>query len=176
MNFRDEIDTITKQFLDAFENLSAEQLNFKPNPNTWSIAQNIHHLIVINLSYFPVVESVKNNIYSLPFIAKFNFLVNFFGNLVHSSVLPTRRRKIKTFPIWEPSVSTIDTTILAQFIQHQDQLKQLINQSGELISKNTVICSPANKNIVYKLEKAFEIIITHENRHLEQAKELLIYF
>jgi hypothetical protein len=36
-----------------------------------------------------------------------------------------------------------------------------------------VISSPANKNIVYKLETAFDIIVSHEQRHLEQAKEIL---
>ena len=30
----------------------------------------------------------------------------------------------------------------------------------------------ANKNIVYKLETAFDIIVTHEERHFEQAKEV----
>ncbi len=32
--------------------------------------------------------------------------------------------------------------------------------------------SPANPNIVYTLEKAFEIIVMHEIRHLEQAKRV----
>ncbi len=33
--------------------------------------------------------------------------------------------------------------------------------------------SPANKNIIYTLETAFDIIVTHEQRHLAQAKEVL---
>ena len=43
----------------------------------------------------------------------------------------------------------------------------------DLLEKGTVISSPANKNIVYKLENAFDIITTHEQRHLEQAREVL---
>jgi hypothetical protein len=41
------------------------------------------------------------------------------------------------------------------------------------LEKGTVISSPANKYIVYKLETAFDIIVAHEERHLEQAKEVL---
>jgi len=41
----------------------------------------------------------------------------------------------------------------------------------KLAEKRTIISSPANKNIVYKLRTAFEIIIAHEQRHFEQSKE-----
>ncbi len=56
---------------------------------------------------------------------------------------------------------------------HQSNLKELIESSKDLVEAGVVISSPANKNIVYKLEKAFDIIIIHEQRHLEQAKEVL---
>lgn len=49
----------------------------------------------------------------------------------------------------------------------------MIRNSKELIQKGVVISSPANKNIVYKLDKAFEIIIAHEKRHFEQSKDVL---
>jgi hypothetical protein len=51
-----------------------------------------------------------------------------------------------------------------------------IEEAKELVAKGTVIASPANKNIVYKLETAFDIIVSHEQRHLEQAKEVLVLF
>jgi len=44
-----QIDTITAEFTKEFGNLSAEQLNWKPNADTWSIAQNMDHLIVIKM-------------------------------------------------------------------------------------------------------------------------------
>jgi hypothetical protein len=55
---------------------------------------------------------------------------------------------------------------------HQAELKSLIENSTDLVNRGEVISSPANKMIVYKLETAFEIIVTHELRHLEQAKEM----
>jgi len=49
----------------------------------------------------------------------------------------------------------------------------MIAGCSDLLDKGTIISSPANKNIVYKLEMAFDIITTHEQRHFEQAKEVL---
>ncbi len=43
-----QIDSATSAFKDNFERLTVEELNWKPNTKTWSVAQNIHHLIVIN--------------------------------------------------------------------------------------------------------------------------------
>ena len=79
---------------------------------------------------------------------------------------------MKTFPIWEPTKSEIPEGILERFKNHQLDLKDLIKNSMDLVDKGVIISSPANKNIVYKLEKAFDIIVTHEQRHYEQAKEV----
>ena len=80
---------------------------------------------------------------------------------------------MKTFPIWEPTASQIRTDIIQHFEKHQSELKRQIEASKLLIEKGTIISSPANRIIVYKLETAFDIIVSHEQRHLAQAKEVL---
>lgn len=168
-----EINKTTEAFLSAFGSLTTEQLNWKPDAKTWSIAQNIEHLIIINQTYFAILSKLKSGNYNLPFIARFNFMVTLLGKLILNSVNPDRKKKIKTFSIWEPSQSHINSDILEEFVRHQNELKHHIENSADLIKKETVISSPANKNIVYKLKTAFDIIVTHEQRHLEQAKEVL---
>jgi len=167
------IDEITHSFQREFAGLDVDELNWKQHDQVWSIAQNIHHVIVINESYYPIMEALKQGTYSLPFIGKLGFLVSFFGKAILKSVQPERRRKMKTFPIWEPSKSEISGDILHKFIAHQEELKDMIINAESWLAKGTVISSPANKKVVYKLETAFDIIITHEQRHLEQAKEVL---
>lgn len=168
-----EIDIITNEFQKSFGHLNAGQLNWKPNAGTWSIGQIIDHLIVINRTYFPIIDLCKKNEYFLPFLAKIPFVVSFFGKTVLKAVHPDRRKKMKTLPIWEPAGSHIREDILQIFANHQEDLKNMILSCSELIQKGSVISSPANKFIVYKLETAFDIIITHEKRHFEQAKEVL---
>lgn len=168
-----ELDTTTKHFITDFGSLSTDQLNWKPNPQTWSIAQNIEHLIVVNETYYPVLASLEAGTYKKPFMGKIGFIASFLGKTVLNAVKPDRKKKMKTFSIWEPTISEIKKDILKRFENHQTELKQKIEASKELIEKETVISSPANRNIVYKLETAFDIIISHEQRHLEQAREVL---
>jgi hypothetical protein len=169
-----QLDIITEIFVADFGTLSAEQLNWKPNSQTWSIAQNIDHLIILNETYYPVLASLKAGTYQTPFMGKIGFMVSFLGKTVLNAVKPDRNKKIKTFPIWEPTVREIKDDIIKRFENHQTELKQQIESSKELVDKGVIISSPANKNIVYKLETAFDIIVSHEQRHLEQAREILI--
>ncbi|BFP39607.1 DinB family protein [Flavobacteriaceae bacterium GF1] len=171
-NWGEQIDKNTQGFSEIFGGLTNAQLNWKPNSKTWSVAQNIEHLIVVNKCYFPVIDSIRKGTYKTPFLAKSGFMVSFFERMVLKAVQPDRKKKMKTFPIWEPAKSEIPIGILDRFKEHQSELKKMIENSEDLVEKGTIISSPANKNIVYKLGTAFDIIVNHEKRHLEQSKEV----
>jgi hypothetical protein len=79
---------------------------------------------------------------------------------------------MRTFPMWEPEKSTISGDIVGKFEEHQKELAAFVENSDIFIKQGAVISSPANKVIVYKLETAFDIIITHEKRHFAQACEV----
>ena len=168
-----QIDQITSDFEGTFRDLSEEQLNWQPHENAWSIAQNMRHLILINESYFSILDSLRDGRYHPPFLSRFHFLSKLIGRTLLKSVQPDRKVKTKTYPIWEPDEQTNQDKILDRFVRHQDELKDQIKNSRELVANGAVICSPANKNIVYPLETAFDILIAHERRHFVQAKEIL---
>lgn len=169
--WQQKLDELTQEFKERFSDLPADELNRKPNAQTWSIAENMQHLIAVNESYFPILEQLKGGKYKLPFMARLSFFVNFMGNTILKSVEPGRRKKMRTFPIWEPVAAAIEGDIVGDFAKHQSELKKAISGAEELLQKKTIISSPANRNIVYTLEKAFEIIVAHEERHLNQAIE-----
>jgi hypothetical protein len=169
-NWKQEIKSITEDFKLSFGNLSPEQLNRKPAPDVWSIGQIIDHLLKTNESYFPVIRELNSENRTIPFVGKIGFLVNLFGNLIYKGVEPTRQKKTRTFPIWEPTKSNIPSDILKQFEANQNLLINLIEQNQNNFNK--VISSPANKNIVYKFGKAVDIFIAHQKRHYNQAMEV----
>jgi len=168
-----ELDSVTLSIKNEFGVLSEEQLNWKPDASTWSVGQIIDHLIVINKTYFPIFSQLKNNEYQLIWLGKINFMVRFFGNLILKSVNPDRRKKMKTLSIWEPTKSQIGTDVIQKFSEQQQTLKDWISNCSSLLDAGTIISSPANRVIVYELETAFDIIVSHEKRHLEQARELI---
>jgi len=169
--WQQKIDALTGEFKERFGDLPADELNRKPNAQTWSIAENMKHLISVNESYFPILEQMKQGRYKTSLMARVPFFVNFMGNTILKSVAPDRRKKMSTFPMWEPVTAAIEGDIVNDFAKHQGRLKEAIAGSENLLQAKAVISSPANRNIVYTLEKAFEIIVAHEERHLNQAIE-----
>lgn len=167
-----ELEMVTHSFKTEFATLTGDQLNWKSSSKQWSIAQCINHLIVVNQTYFPIVDQIRNKSYYTPWYGKIRFITKSLGNIVLDAVSPERRKKMKTLAIWEPAISLVRSDILDQFEKHQQELKRLITSSEDLLERETVISSPANRMIVYKLETAFDIIVAHEKRHLEQAKEV----
>lgn len=167
-----DLDKITHGFKQEFGALPGDELNWKPNAATWSIAQIIQHLIVVNETYYPILDQIRNHTYYTPRFGQIGFVNRFFGKMILNSVQPEQKRKIKTFSIWEPELSTVQRDIVSQFEKHQNELKEKIRSSEDLISRHTVISSPVNRMIVYKLETAFDIMVAHEKRHLKQAQEI----
>lgn len=167
-----QLDEITQSVENSFGSLDQEQLNQKPDAETWSIAQNLHHLIVLNETYFPVLDSLRNGTYTLPFTARFNFAVKFFGSMLLKYNQPESKMKLKTMSLWRPNEDSVINNVIERFKNHQEELKQQIRNSLYLIEQGTIISSPGSKFVVYKLETAFDILVTHERRHLVQAQRV----
>jgi len=168
-----EFNQVSEAVEKTFGSLSTETLHLKANSNEWSISENLDHLIKVNSSYFPIFKKLRAGTFKGAFIGKFGVFTKMFGEMIYKSVSEGGKKKIKTFPLWEPNLLTSSGNILNDFKNHQAELIDWINQMEIFIEKNSIIHSPANKLIVYSLVQAFEIIIAHEKRHLEQAKQVL---
>lgn len=168
-----QLDEITMEAATQFGTLTLEALHWKPNPNMWSIAENLAHLMALNTSYYPVWQKARDNQLKLPWFAGIGFIVKTLGKVLLQSVQPDRKRKIKTFQLWEPVMPNAPNDVLAQFKEHQKKLAGELRLCQSLIGKGVVIHSPANAKIVYSFEDAVSLIIAHERRHLVQAREVL---
>ncbi len=163
-----QISEITREFKQAFGNLPAEELNRKPDAKSWSIGQIIEHLILINESYFQSVKETQAADYKPPFTARFGFLSNLAGFALLKAVEPSNQKKTKTFGLWAPQESAVEADILNRFEKNQEELKQFLH-----LDENLIVSSPANRNITLKLGQLIHILIVHEQRHLQQAKQVL---
>jgi len=176
LEWQNEVDNITIEFKNKFEFLSEDQLNWKPNPKSWSIGQIIEHIIKTNSSYFSIPQKINNENYSLPVLAKIPFFPLILGNLVLFGVSPKRILKSTTFKIWEPGNSKVGSNIFEEFSKHQNELKKFILENEKFIKQKQIVKSPANENLVYTFGKAIQILINHEKRHYKQAVEMIESF
>lgn len=166
------LDAISDAIRSQYGDVPDELLNRRPAPDAWSIAQVLDHLQVINRSYYPLVEKYRHGRMDLPWLARFRFWSRQMGRLLLQSVDPSRRRKMKTFPIWEPAPDGLPPGAVARFLEHQEEFKAFLLSCRDLLEQGAIIHSPANRLISYSLADAFRILVTHEERHLKQAREV----
>lgn len=163
-----ELTKITWQFENVLEEYDLTTLNLKPGPGKWSPMEIIHHLITVNASYFPIFDQIIDQNFKPPKLGKLPFYGKKMGELILSAM--NKNAKIKTFRSWEPIEKTHDNDLKVVFFNKQDQLSNYIQKLEPYLGQKLMIYSPANKWIVYPLDTAIEIILSHEKRHLSQIK------
>ena len=159
----------------SFGALSSGQLNWKPDESRWSIGQCIDHLITTNRTYLPIFEKVSKDNRSASGWKRVPFLPVVWGKILLHSVQPDNPRKRKTFNVFLPSMSDINKRIVGDFIVHQKELITLISETDSVDHEKIVVTSPVSRLVTYTLKYCCLIIITHEKRHLLQAKRVMEY-
>lgn len=166
------IKDVNQKVENEFSPLTKDQLYYKPSPETWSIAENLQHLIQVNSSYYPIFNQIINETFKPAWSGRFSLIYNTLGKAILRSVNEDRKNKIKTFTLWEPDAQDERDDIIEAFLEHNVNLLEWMVKLKPFLGKDTVIHSPANKIISYTLDQGFEIITTHEKRHINQAKEI----
>jgi len=59
-----------------------------------------------------------------------------------------------------------------RFIDQQNQVIRYMKSTEDLDAEKIIISSPVTNLVTYSLMDAYRIIITHEKRHLLQAKRV----
>ncbi|MBI0400529.1 MAG: DinB family protein [Cytophagales bacterium] len=166
-----ELTEITWQYEKILEDFDLTTLNVKPSPEQWSPMEIVHHLILVNTSYFPIFDQIILQRYKSPLMGKLPFYGSKMGNIILASM--NKSSKIKTFNSWKPSDKLHNNDLKIKFFTQQDLLSNYLQKLEPFLGKNLMISSPANKWIVYPLDSAIDIILAHEKRHLSQIKNIL---
>ncbi|MBX3134548.1 MAG: DinB family protein [Gemmatimonadaceae bacterium] len=169
-----ELTEVTHAARVAFGPLSAEQLNWKPSAESWSIAQCLDHLITINRFYFPLLESMSTDTPGPTFWERHSPLSGFLGKFLIKTLGPEYPKRTKTSPKAEPSASAIDARILDTFARHQGELIEHLRRIPSSIDlKGTIVTSPLLGWVTYRLEDCLTMLAVHEKRHLLQARRVM---
>jgi hypothetical protein len=167
-----EAEKVTQESQTIFGNLKVEQLNWKPEPNQWSIAQCFDHVRTANASYFPIFEQIISGKKKSTIWERMPLLPRFWGKMLIKSISPQSQPKLKAPKMFHPSNSNIDANIIVSFIEQQNQVTNYMKVSQDLDLHNIIISSPVASFITYSLLDAFTVIVKHEHRHFLQAKRV----
>lgn len=152
-----------------FRSISFEQLNWKSSPGTWSIAQCLDHLIASHNAYFPDLEKIASGKYQMSFWEKFSPFTAIGGRIMKDQLQETVKRKMKAPTKIQPATSDINLDIVDRYLSNLEKFLEYISNCREVDIDKTIINSPLITIVTYSLRDAFQFLLQHEHRHINQA-------
>lgn len=158
---------------ERFGALDYAKFNWSPGPDKWSIGQCLDHLVKGNDPYFAIFDSLANGTHQTTIWQRLPLLPAFWGWALYNTIKPENTRKAKAPKIFQPSLSDVPLSRLDDFCRQQTRLMDAMNKLKHLDLETTIITSPVATFITYSLWDTFEILVAHEERHLNQAERVL---
>ena len=155
----------------TFGHLTPSQLNWKPSPERWSVAQCFDHLLTSNKGYFPVIDNVLAG-HKPTRWQRMPVLPGLMGKMLIKYLDPASTRKMKAPKRFQPAQSDIPGSIINDFINQQARVVSKMKSTEQLDLEKIVISSPVTSVVTYSLMDAYRIIVVHEQRHFQQAKRV----
>jgi hypothetical protein len=154
-----------------FGHLTPSQLNWKPSPERWSVAQCFEHLLTSNKGYLPIIDNVLAGYKRTPW-QRMPVLPGLMGKLLIKSMDPASTRKVRAPKRFQPAQSDISGSVINDFVDQQNQIVDKMKATEHLDLEKIVITSPVAGAVIYSLMDAYRLIVVHEQRHFQQAKRV----
>ncbi|MFD2556333.1 DinB family protein [Sphingobacterium tabacisoli] len=158
----------------AFKTRSISELQYKQNPDSWSILECIEHLNRYADFYIPELSKrIQTSTYRQSTTFKPGLLGSYFAN----SMLPREGfKKIKTFQAMNPINSQVNIDVLDKFIAYQQQLLALLEKSKNIDLTKVKTAISISKWIKLRLGDTFRVVVYHNFRHVVQCQDILDSF
>jgi hypothetical protein len=168
-----EAEAVARDAQQVFGKLTAQQINWKPGDQQWSVGQCFDHLITANRAYFPIFEQIINGEKKNSLWESMPLLSGFFGRLLIKALRPESTGKLKAPQVFRPSSSAIDGEVIHRFTEHQNELTHFMRATAGMDLQKIIVTSPVSSLVTYNLMDCYAILITHEKRHFMQAERIL---
>jgi DinB superfamily len=164
----DAIDLLSKTEQGVFNSLlglNEAQLNFKPAPDRWSIAECVKHIAVTDITLWKMTDGV---IKGAPNPEKRSEIKATDEQVVQGT--ESREHKIKTAPMLEPQNSPFKSTpdALASFFDDRKKLIEFVKTTNDDLRAH-VATMPFGSFDSYQM---ILLIAAHSNRHTQQIEEV----
>lgn len=163
-----EIIRITKE---SFLPLDDAQLNWKESPEQWSILECIEHLN--RYSRYYQQEIMKQIIFVPQFLEPVEVRSSWIGKKFIKMMHPDTVKKQKTFARMNPANSSVLRDALQEFLKEQNGLLKLLSLARSINPNKGKVPVEFFKLITLNIGDAFQFVIVHEQRHINQAMNVL---
>ena len=157
---------------ETFGDLSGDQLNWKPAPESWSVGQCLEHLIKTNEQFYPEMDKLAAGRRTNSFWENWSPFTGFFGRfLVKAVTEDSKKAKAPSKDIVPPS--DIAPDVIARFTANISVVNEKVTACAAADREKTIITSPFLAIMTYKLDHAYSVLVEHTKRHIRQAKRVM---
>jgi hypothetical protein len=168
----DELDAIARDTVFLFGRLDERQLNWRPTAASWSVAQCFDHLLNANREMFQAVAAATDSARPRTVWQQLPVLPGVFGWMLIRSQVPEAKRKFTAPRKAQPASSGIDPLIIERFVGCQREAAARVRALEGRDVARIIMVSPFVRFITYSVLDGCRLIVTHERRHLEQARRV----
>lgn len=172
--FHQEISSLKQEVQRSFSQLSHEQLNWKPNPKSWSIAECMAHLLKIFKIYRPQLQKYSSEAKKAFGKSEAErFKKTMMGRIFLNFVDANSKRKIPAPKMIHAQASDLHEDIVEDYLEMlQIVLDLMENLDGYDLNKMKVK-HPISSLIRLNLRDYFDIESNHNRRHFKQMMRVL---
>ena len=116
-----EFAAIARDTQSVFGPLDEQQLNWRPNATSWSVAQCLDHLLNANREMLQAIDAAMDGSRPRTVWQRLPILPGVFGRMLIASQKPSTKRKFTAPRKIEPASSAIDRRIVERFVAHQHE-------------------------------------------------------
>ena len=151
-----------------FLSLRLAELNQQPAPAAWSILECLEHLNRYSRYYNPrLAQALTQPAPAAAATAEVGY--SWLGRKFIGMMAPGNSKKAKTLQRMDPRGSRLGREVLAEFTQQQEQLLELLARAQQADLNRKAVPVEFLKLLKMRLGEAFEFVVLHEQRHVQQA-------
>lgn len=162
-----EFEAVASEVHARFGKLNAEQLNWRPRADAWSVAQCLQHLIITTDEYATDFRGIADGTRRARLWERISPFSGFFGRFL-AGALEKDAQKTKTPARFVPP-SDLGGDVVLRFMRSQTELVTLIRGTAKADWRRTILTSSFQPIITYSLADAYRIMVVHQHRHIRQA-------
>jgi DinB superfamily len=167
-----QLAAIAREAHSLFGGFDERQLNWRPDAARWSVGQCFDHLLNANREMFQAIDAATDGSRRPTVWQRLPVLPRVFGPMLIKSQMPEATRKFKAPRKAEPASSAIDPRVVERFVAAQDDAAARVRALDARGVERLIMVSPFASFITYSVLDGCRLIVTHERRHLEQARRV----
>lgn len=169
----EEMEEQTARVRSLVSPLTESQASWRPEPDRWSVGQNLIHLALTNRAYLRAIADAVGEARARGHVADPPYRHPWLGRWFIRILEPPPRLKVKAFAGLEPPESRPKDAALGDFESAQREVLRSMEGANGVDLGRARFPSPFLGALKLSVGQAYRIILAHNRRHFHQIRTIL---